>query len=104
MLIVFFLRIQLKWTQRQRNDFDKAKIKDSKIDINEVIQEDRFSFKKPDSSVLFTKIADTPERTRQTRKREEEGRKEWENKDEINLIFICTGWVEECKNSLIRVE
>lgn len=81
--------------------FDKAEINDSEIDINELIQEDRFSFqrerKKKVGGFIYQNSKDVPERTMQALKEEEEGwkegRKEWGRKRELNSINICLHWL-----------
>ena len=100
----FFLRIQLNGGRGKEIIFDKAKINESEIEINELIQEDRFSLKKKKIKTkqkllgfIYQNSKDTQREQRrpskERRKKGREGRKNEEKKTEGNSINIRLPWL-----------
>lgn len=79
LIICFFLTGSIKWTQRTRNEFDKANRIVTEDDINKLILE--AEGKKNNSSIMFTKTARTPQRGKRQYRQQRGGRRKEGNKD-----------------------
>lgn len=76
LIMCFFKTGSIKWTQRKRNEFDKANKNDIENDINKLILEAGCKKENRNSSIMLAKTARTPQRERERKadsKEEEEG-------------------------------